>query len=157
LPAIIAFDSGNLLDVARVIRARDPERPIIFAADNDQQLPHADSSRSNVGAEKADAAARAVQGIVLTPVFAPSDRGTEWNDYAVQHGKAAVLERFRIGLRPHGIALSAPPARPVTQADRDAARQRTTAFPNGTASPADQAAADAARAAERQRPSDLTL
>ena len=156
LPAIVAFDSGNLLNVARAIRERDPDRPIIFAADNDHALPRRAVPLPNLGLEKATTAATAVQGVVIAPAFAPADKGTDWNDYAIQHGKAAVLERFRTGLRPHGIVLSAAPTRTVTQTDRDAARQRTTAFPNGIFSAADRAATDAARAAERQRPSRLT-
>jgi hypothetical protein len=33
-----SFDNGNLMDVARAYRERDPERLIIFAADNDHHL-----------------------------------------------------------------------------------------------------------------------
>lgn len=74
------------------------------------------------------------------------------NDYAAQHGKAAVLEQSMAGLCPHGIAVAAPPVRTITQVNRDAARQRTTAFPNGAASAANGAATDAARASPRLTP-----
>ena len=156
LPAIVAFDSGNLLNVARAIRERDSSRPIIVAANNDHHLPRRAVPLPNSGLEKATAAAAVVQGVVLTPSFAAGDKGISWNDFAAQHGKAAVLERFQTGLRPHGIMPSAASVRTVTQAERDAARQRATAFPKGVTSAADSAATDTARAAERHRPSRLT-
>ena len=90
LAAIVAFDSGNLMEVACAIRQRDPERPIIFAADNDHHLPRRPVPLPNIGLEKGTAAAGAVQGIVLSPTFAQADKGTDWNDYAAQHGKAAM-------------------------------------------------------------------
>ena len=39
LAMIAAFDSGNLLDVARALREREPTRRIVIAADNDHHLP----------------------------------------------------------------------------------------------------------------------
>jgi len=99
--------------------------------------------------EKATAAAQAVAGIALTPSFAPVDKGTDWNDYAAQHGKASVRAQIEKELRLAGIALPAQPAAKVTtQADRDAAWKRSTAFPGGKAASANQSAADAARAAQ---------
>lgn len=38
LPGYVAFDAGNLLDVARVVRARHPHAHILFCADDDWQL-----------------------------------------------------------------------------------------------------------------------
>jgi predicted P-loop ATPase/phage/plasmid primase-like uncharacterized protein len=38
LPGYVAFDAGNLLDVARVVRARHPQAHILFCADDDWQL-----------------------------------------------------------------------------------------------------------------------
>lgn len=39
LRTVIAFDSGNILPVAQAIRAKHPDRPFIFGADNDHHLP----------------------------------------------------------------------------------------------------------------------
>jgi phage/plasmid primase-like uncharacterized protein len=39
LPALAAFDSGNLLPVAQAWRARFPNRRFVLAGDNDHQLP----------------------------------------------------------------------------------------------------------------------
>lgn len=142
LATVAAFDSGNLELVARAFRDQDPARPIIIAGDNDHHLPRRDTPLSNVGLEKATAAAQAVAGIVLTPTFATADKGTDWNDYAAQHGRAAVRATLQIRLQQHGITLPEPPvARPVTQADRDAMRQKMTAFPKSGPS---KAATDAA-------------
>ncbi len=163
-----AFDSGNLLDVARAIREREPTRRIIIAADNDHHLPRQAVPLRNVGLEKAQAAAEAVGGVLLPPKFTTSDTGTDWNDYAAQHGRAAMRALAQAELKPHGIELpSAIPTAPapqtattqsyVTQADRDAARQRLQARPR-TARNADAQATlrEAARQASRPRPSRPT-
>jgi len=154
LAVAVAFDSGNLLEVARAFRERDPQRPIVIAADNDHHLPLKEVPLPNVGQVKAAAAAEAVRGVVLTPDFAQGDKGTDWNDYAAQHGKPAVRAQAQAALRPLGIELPAQSAAPrvTTQADRDAARQRMTAFPNGRQSAADRAVTEAARAGQSARP-----
>jgi phage/plasmid primase-like uncharacterized protein len=161
LAAIAAFDSGNLLDVARAIRERDPGRHIIFAADNDHHLPRLATPLPNVGTVKAREAAEAVGGLVVSPRFASGDRGTDWNDYAAQHGGEAMRAIVQVELRRHGIELPSPmstaPARQeaATQADRDAARQRLRAGPRKVSrSAAAQATArDTARQSARQGPS----
>ena len=139
LAAVAAFDSGNLEHVARAYRERDPARPIIIAADNDHHLPRRQSPLPNVGQEKAIAAAQGVAGIVLTPAFAPTDIGTDWNDYAAQHGAAPLRAQIEAGLRTHRIEMPAVavPTTPriATQAQRDAARARTpSAYPTKTPS-----------------------
>ena len=151
LAVIAALDSGNLLAVASGVRERDAKRPIILAADNDHHLPRLAVPLPNVGLEKARMAAAAVGGLLLAPPFAPGDQGTDWNDYAAQHGRAAVRALTQAGLRPHGIEL--PPAAEgsvqwipspragMTQAGRDAARQR---LPSGSRVPPGDAAAQAA-------------
>ena len=154
LATVAAFDSGNLELVARAYRERDPARPIVIAADDDHHLPRRQSPLPNVGQEKAAAAAQAVGGIVLTPTFAATDKGTDWNDYAAQHGKAAVRTQVEKEMRSVGIALPVQKAAKssTTQADRDTAWKRSTAFPNGKAKAADQTARDTARAAQVIRP-----
>ena len=148
LATVAAFDSGNLLEVAKAYRAADPTRPIIFAGDNDHHLPRRETPLPNVGMEKATVAAEAVQGLLLLPTFAPTDRGTDWNDYTAQHGRKAMRELLEIELGRHDIALPQAAqmsgARPVaSQAARDAARTRT-------APQTRQAAADAATRAAQE-------
>src|SRR4051794_8368519 len=110
LATVAAFDSGNLMEVARAYRERDPQLPIIFAADNDHHLPRREPPLPNVGLEKAAEAAEAVRGIVLAPSFPPSDNGTDWNDFAARHGEAAVRTQVQVELASHGIELPAQPA-----------------------------------------------
>jgi phage/plasmid primase-like uncharacterized protein len=160
LPVAVAFDSGNLAEVARAYRARDAALPLVIAGDNDHHLPRKAVPLPNVGVVKAAEAAREAGGTVLQPAFAATDVGTDWNDYTVQHGKAAVRSLIETELRQQGIELPAslelqakvaPPA--TTQAMRDAARQSATR----SVPAADQAAArDAARQAQ-QRPTRQRL
>ena len=131
LPVVAAFDAGNLVEVARALRAQDPARVIMVAADNDHALPRRDPRLPNVGEVKARAAATEVGGVVLLSAF-PADSpgsGSDWNDYAAQHGKAAVRTLAAAALAPYGVTLpvatTTQAARQgVQQADRDAARQR---------------------------------
>ncbi len=82
--AVIAgFDSGNLLAVASGLHAAFPLKPIVVAGDNDQRLLHR-PPHINVGLEKATAAAAAVRGVAITPMF-PRDSEpslTDFNDLA---------------------------------------------------------------------------
>jgi putative DNA primase/helicase len=83
---VIAFDSGNLLPVAQSIRSKYPDMKIVIAADDDH------TTEGNPGLTKATAAARAVSGLLATPVF-PENRGpkdTDFNDLARLVGPEAV-------------------------------------------------------------------
>ena len=136
LTVLAAFDSGNLMEVARAVRAADPARLIIMAADNDHHLPRRAVPMPNVGETKATAAAAAVGGVVLMPGFTTADPGTDWNDYAAQHGKDAVRKLAQDALQGHGVTLPG-----VSQAQRDTARQRAQA-------PAQSGVQDQARTAQ---------
>jgi phage/plasmid primase-like uncharacterized protein len=99
LQAVVALDASNLASVATAVRARDPERPLLVAADNDHHLPRRADPLPNVGLERARAAAAAVGGRLAVPDFAPADRGTDWNDFAARHGLAATRDALRAALR----------------------------------------------------------
>jgi len=151
------------MEVARAYRARDPERPIIVAADNDHHLPNRPTPLPNVGKEKAMAAAEAVDGLVLMPGFVSTETGTDWNDFIAQHGRLAMRQLAEEPLARRGIRLPAATANQdgedtratVTQADRDAARQRA---PRATAEETSrQAAQRAARTTQSQRPQAPSL
>lgn len=64
---VIAFDAGNLLPVAQIIRKKYNDISIIVCGDNDL---------SGVGQKAANEAAAAIDGLVLIP----PDVGTDWND-----------------------------------------------------------------------------
>jgi phage/plasmid primase-like uncharacterized protein len=111
LTAIVAFDSGNMPIVAQSVRYRQPERPIIIAADNDHTL------KKNVGIIKAAEAARDVGGIAVVPPFGSGDSmgDTDWNDFSKKHGRQAA--RADIERQLHGMIL--PPMPTVTAATMD--------------------------------------
>ncbi|MGE5525937.1 MAG: AAA family ATPase [Rhodospirillaceae bacterium] len=102
----VAFDAGNLVPVARALRAKYADLEIILAADNDQW------TEGNPGVTKATEAARAVGGKLAVPHFADGlGKLTDFNDLARVAGAGAIK---------HAIANAAPveqtldePLRPV--------------------------------------------
>ena len=104
VPAIVAFNAGNLAPVARTWRALFPDRTICIAGDNDHRREA--EGKPNVGREKAEQAATAIGGFALLPHFAGHDSGSDWNDLARSEGRdgahqqlctaLAVAERERI-------------------------------------------------------------
>ena len=92
MPAVVAFNAGNLAPVAQACRARYPDRSIYIAGDNDCQREA--EGKPNVGREKAEQAAAAVGGFALLPTFAAHDRGSDWNDLAHSEGRDAARRQF---------------------------------------------------------------
>lgn len=98
--AVVAFDAGNLIHVARRMRDKCPEALIIIAADNDQWTTQ---PVENPGLHHAKMAAKAVKGRVMCPVF-PANTGTpypetgklkgptDFDDLRRLHGDEAVRE-----------------------------------------------------------------
>ena len=69
---VAAFDSGNLLNVAQQLSEKFPHKPFIIAGDNDVHLELTEGK--NPGKEKALAAAKAVDGTAIFPIFAPDEQ-----------------------------------------------------------------------------------
>jgi len=67
LPVAVAFDAGNLLPVGQALRALYPTALMLFAADDDHETEAA--GKGNPGLEKAEMAAAAVGGCVVSPTF----------------------------------------------------------------------------------------
>ncbi len=158
LPTVAAFDSSNLVEVARAYREQDPERTIIIAGDNDHHLPRREVPLPNVGREKAEAAAAEVGATLLIPTFEAADTGSDWNDYATQHGRDVVRQAVGAVLLEQGITL--PAARqaeaPRAQAARDAGRHQ--ARTGKQSQPTRQVtASEAARRNQTQKPTGPTL
>lgn len=65
---VAAFDSGNLEAVAKALHAKFPDKPVIIAGDDDRHLVM--THGNNPGREKAEAAALAVGGKAIFPIFA---------------------------------------------------------------------------------------
>jgi len=84
----VAFNAGNLLPVARALRAKFPELRLIVCADDDAMTP------GNPGLTKAREAARAVGGVLAAPDFAGTrpEGATDFNDLHRHAGLAAVSD-----------------------------------------------------------------
>lgn len=72
---VVAFDCGNLSDVAQIVRKAKPETTIILCADNDRQTD------GNPGLTKAREAALAIKGLLSVPKFTTDCSCTDWNDW----------------------------------------------------------------------------
>lgn len=78
-PVVVAMDAGNLLSVAKKMKAKYPERPILICGDDDRY------GQRNQGREKALLASKAVDGLAVFPVFTTVIEGqkpTDFNDLA---------------------------------------------------------------------------
>jgi putative DNA primase/helicase len=62
-PVVVAFNAGNLLAVAKTMREKFSDLPLILCADDDRFTP------GNPGLSKATEAARAVGGLLVMPEF----------------------------------------------------------------------------------------
>ncbi|MEK4035810.1 DUF3987 domain-containing protein [Methylocystis sp. IM3] len=89
----IAFNAGNLGPAARAIREHHRNARIVIAADDDFKTD------GNPGLTKAREAAEKVGASVAVPPFnrGDGDDGTDWNDFAIKRGKAAVKQAFEVG------------------------------------------------------------
>lgn len=98
---VTAFTSGNLEAVAKAIREKYPDRPIIIAGDNDVKRER--EGKPNVGKAAAMVAAEAVGGHAAIPQFKRDQQGSDWNDIAHSQGnevvKQAMLESLAIADR----------------------------------------------------------
>ena len=95
LPVVAAFDAGNLEPVAKSLREKFPEAPMLILADDDHAQAH------NVGLEKAELAARAVGGRAVAPDFSDEEKAqglTDFNDLHQARGdKGLAMIRERVG------------------------------------------------------------
>jgi putative DNA primase/helicase len=107
----VAFDAGNLKDVAVALRAKYPELQITVCADDDYR------TSGNPGITKATEAARAVGGLVAIPDFGADrpDSATDFNDLASHRGPGAV-ERAIANAKAPDIAIPQPETRNATAA-----------------------------------------
>ncbi len=82
----IAFNCGNLLPVAKALRAKYPDTNLVVCADDDI------NTEGNPGLTKATEAARAVGGLLAIPHFGGNrpEVSTDFNDLAAHSGMEAV-------------------------------------------------------------------
>jgi putative DNA primase/helicase len=105
MPAIVAFNAGNLLPVAQTYRALCPDRAIYIAGDDDRhraaELDGQGRPKVNVGRVKAEEAAAAIGGQAVFPSFPADGAGTDWNDLAQTQGRSFAGSVLR-----HAIAIA---------------------------------------------------
>jgi putative DNA primase/helicase len=93
LPVIIAFNAGNLLPVATVVRERFPAAKIVIAADDDH------NTDGDPGITKAREVAEQIAGIVAIPDFGPDRPGyTDFNDLGFSAGHDGVRDQIDAAL-----------------------------------------------------------
>ena len=90
----VAFNAGNLETVALALHAKYPSLKIIIAADDDHLTD------GNPGLIKATAAARAVGGLLATPLFPAGrpDKATDFNDLHQLAGSDAVKASIKTAI-----------------------------------------------------------
>jgi phage/plasmid primase-like uncharacterized protein len=77
-----------------------PDKPIVICGDDDRH------NTVNSGRSHAEAAAQAVGGTAVFPVFDEKSRGTDFNDMASEKGIESVREVLRNQYRLHRAAGS---------------------------------------------------
>jgi len=98
-PVVAAFDSGNLVPVAKLLHERYPDKMIVIAGDDDQHLES--SNEINAGRQKAIEAAGLVHGVTVFPVFAPgeqvSQKLSDFNDLASKSALGIGAVKRQVG------------------------------------------------------------
>ena len=85
---VVAFNSGNLLHVAKALRAKYPTARILIAGDDDH------ASKENGGRKAAEAAAKAINAAAVYPTFTQGQEGSDFNDMAQLNGMDGVAKAF---------------------------------------------------------------
>lgn len=119
LPVAMAFNAGNLIDVARSLAGRWPGARWLVGADDDQAT--AARTGKNPGREAAQRAAELLRAVVIVPEGLP-EGGTDFNDQAAAHGLDSVAEVVRTAL-----------AVPANEVGADQVPARAAAGEKGTA------------------------
>ena len=96
---MVALDSGNLLPVAKALHETYPGKHITILGDDDRHLPEREPPLPNAGREKAEEAAREVEGNAIFPTFLESETGaefTDFNDLARSRGLDAINRQIEL-------------------------------------------------------------
>lgn len=113
-PVAVAFNAGNLGPVAKAMRDKFPDLPLVLCADDDYL------TEGNPGLTNATEAARLVGGVLAIPDFGANrpDKATDFNDMH-QHCGLEAVQRAIAGLIASNGGLPAPA--PESQPGRDSA------------------------------------
>lgn len=124
LPVAVAFDAGNLLPVAKALRAKYKRAKILVCADDDYR------TEGNPGVSSAKNAALAVDGGLVFPIFkderpVDSKGPTDFNDLHLLEGIDAVARQVESSLSALGWSAT-PPSR-ATSAKKGGGESRNSA------------------------------
>lgn len=110
----VAFDAGNLQPVAKALREKFPDLPLVLCADDDYR------TEGNPGITKATEAARAVGGLLAVPDFGDNrpDGATDFNDLH-QHAGAEAVKRCIDAAQPVDKVSQAPGKQSAPAGDAD--------------------------------------
>ncbi|MCZ3087197.1 PriCT-2 domain-containing protein [Acinetobacter baumannii] len=103
---MVAFDCGNLLNVAKIAHKLFPQSEIIIAGDHDKPNP---KTGKRAGNDAAEAAGKAINARVIIP----DTEGMDWNDVHVTVG----LEAVQAQLMAYKLPVPANDNRPVNVFD----------------------------------------
>jgi len=120
-PVAVAFDAGNLAHVARELRRLYPAALLVLCADDDRKAQA--STGTNTGAAKAEAAARAVGGVVVLPAGTPTDGepvNWDFNDQHQAQGLGAVRAAIEAAIDAHQATPAPAPTAPAKARQRPA-------------------------------------
>ncbi len=95
-PVVVAFNAGNLEPVAKVMRRKLPDLPMVICADDDV------ATEGNPGITKANTTALAIVARVAIPLFGEQrpEGVTDFNDMAALLGLEAVAETVHAATEP---------------------------------------------------------
>ncbi len=105
-PVVVAFDSGNLVRVAKLFRDFYPSKPMVVCGDDDVQNIH------NTGRAKAIEAGAAIDATVVFPA-AEGFKGKDFNDLHSQYGRE-IGDKLIRGLLGEKISTFSPVPEVVT-------------------------------------------
>lgn len=92
---LVAFNAGNLQEVAQAVRGRWQSTKIIICGDDDRWTSRPGGAPWNPGREAATKAARACNGEAIFPRFLNTDsHPTDYNDLHILEGLSAIREQI---------------------------------------------------------------
>ena len=103
MPVVMTVDAGNLVSVAKELKAKYPDTPHIVCGDDDYSSRNTKGHLDNRGAKKAKEAATLTSGVCILPVFSESERAqtfaktahfSDFNDIHCFHGLDALRDQL---------------------------------------------------------------
>jgi phage/plasmid primase-like uncharacterized protein len=98
IPTVVAFNAGNLKNVAKLLKLKYLEKDFVICGDDDRFNKLPDGTSKNIGRESAMAAAKEIGGEVSFPIFQGNEEGSDFNDVHVSMGLAEVKRQICLDL-----------------------------------------------------------